>query len=462
MELIQQLAAAFLQVFEGICDLREGQIGAREFEERVWDIIMGLGQDVEQIALEEQDKYLLEHPEKRQGWSVQRGPEEKTIMSLFGPVTYQRRYYYNKETKEHLHLVDALAGISPHQWQTPALQARHIAHATHESYTQAARDCGNLVTRQTVGNTIKKIPIDSGLPVKEAATKRRVETLYIEADEDHVALQRRKDGKKSLQAPLIYVHEGKGKRGELLNRFYLTGQEEADELWLKVLDYIDEHYDLKAIKKIFLSGDGAAWIRTGLSIIPGSIFVLDRFHLKKYATAAINKKTHPELFSELWQALQDCDRKEVKKILEAAEKVAESENRRRAVQKCRTYVQHNWDGIASYKNYREEIVGCSAEPHVSHVLSARMSSRPMAWSIVGAGRMAQLRVMEANGFSVREHYATLLSSRERGKLSCAPETIRAQRTLAAKYFDRLQAHLPALDGSRNSLTMVLKSLAFPA
>ncbi|MDK2926970.1 MAG: hypothetical protein PWR31_660, partial [Bacillota bacterium] len=97
MELIQQLAAAFLQVFEGICDLREGQIGARELEERLWDIIMGLGQDVEQIALEEQDKYLLEHPEKRQGWSVQRGPEEKTIMSLFGPVTYQRRYYYNKE-----------------------------------------------------------------------------------------------------------------------------------------------------------------------------------------------------------------------------------------------------------------------------------------------------------------------------------------------------------------------------
>ncbi|HHV58578.1 MAG TPA: hypothetical protein GXX50_12600, partial [Firmicutes bacterium] len=150
------------------------------------------------------------------------------------------------------------------------------------------------------------------------------------------------------------------------------------------------------------------------SIIPGSIFVLDRFHLKKYATAAINKKTHPELFGELWQALQDRDRKEVKKILEAAEKVAESQNRRRAVQKCRTYVQHNWDGIASYKKYREEIVGCSAEPHVSHVLSARMSSRPMAWSIGGAGRMAQLRVMEANGFSV---WGPLLSALTYGALT---------------------------------------------
>ncbi|MDK2927475.1 MAG: hypothetical protein PWR31_1165, partial [Bacillota bacterium] len=38
MELIQQLTAAFLQAFEGICDLRQGQIGVREFEERLWDI----------------------------------------------------------------------------------------------------------------------------------------------------------------------------------------------------------------------------------------------------------------------------------------------------------------------------------------------------------------------------------------------------------------------------------------
>lgn len=113
MELIQQLSAAFLQTGEAICNLLKGQIGVREFEERLCNTLMKLGWDVEKIVFEEQDRYLLEHPEKRQGWSVQRGPEEKTIIGLFGPVTYRRQYYYNKETREHLHLVGALIGIGP-------------------------------------------------------------------------------------------------------------------------------------------------------------------------------------------------------------------------------------------------------------------------------------------------------------------------------------------------------------
>ena len=49
-------------------------------------------------------------------------------------------------------------------------------------------------------------------------------------------------------------------------------------------------------------------------------------------------------------------------------------------------------------------VGCSAEAHVSHVISARMSSRPMAWSLKGAEQMASMRAVKANGESVSEHY----------------------------------------------------------
>lgn len=40
--------------------------------------------------------------------------------------------------------------------------------------------------------------------------------------------------------------------------------------------------------------------------------------------------------------------------------------------------------------------GCSAEGHVSHVLSDRMSSRPMGWSQTGADRMSKLRGYEKN------------------------------------------------------------------
>ena len=48
------------------------------------------------------------------------------------------------------------------------------------------------------------------------------------------------------------------------------------------------------------------------------------------------------------------------------------------------------------------IKGCSAEGHVSHVLSNRMSSRPMGWSIQGMSKMAELRAYYYNGGDMLE------------------------------------------------------------
>lgn len=51
---------------------------------------------------------------------------------------------------------------------------------------------------------------------------------------------------------------------------------------------------------------------------------------------------------------------------------------------------------------RDTIKGCSAEGHVSHVLSSRMSSRPMGWSIVGGSKMSELRAYYYNGGDMLE------------------------------------------------------------
>ena len=58
---------------------------------------------------------------------------------------------------------------------------------------------------------------------------------------------------------------------------------------------------------------------------------------------------------------------------------------------------NNWDGIEIYETDRYDVVGCSAEGHVSHILSDRLSSRPMGWSKVCADRMTRLRVYRKNG-----------------------------------------------------------------
>ncbi|NLM98389.1 MAG: ISLre2 family transposase, partial [Halanaerobiaceae bacterium] len=57
-------------------------------------------------------------------------------------------------------------------------------------------------------------------------------------------------------------------------------------MWLEVIDYIDEHYDLDNIETIYLAGDGPSWIREGLNWLPCSRYVLDRYHLNKYVLRA--------------------------------------------------------------------------------------------------------------------------------------------------------------------------------
>lgn len=80
----------------------------------------------------------------------------------------------------------------------------------------------------------------------------------------------------------MYVHEGKARVGK--GRFKLKGTRyfsglyaDAEELWLNVWDYIEERHDTSCLRRVFICGDGAAWVKKGLEVIPKSVFVLDLF-----------------------------------------------------------------------------------------------------------------------------------------------------------------------------------------
>jgi hypothetical protein len=104
-------------------------------------------------------------------------------------------------------------------------------------------------------------------------------------------------------------------------------------------------------------------------------------------------------------------------------------------------------------NHRNNIKGCSAEGHVSHVLSDRMSSRPMGWSRQGCDKMSQLRAYYYNHESMLE--LVRLQKKEMPKaagtesdykvISAAKMTVseRQTRNDTGKYYDAIQANLAA-------------------
>ena len=374
----------------------------------------GIGARLVAEALETLDQAVKDSPDRKRNWVVKSKGDAKNLATIFGEVSYKRTYYQNKKTGEYHYLSDELVGIAAHDKLDASLQAKLIEEAIDMSYRRSGEKAAEAVelTAQTVMNSIRKLGRVDNDAVEIKEKKKVVKTLYIEADEDHVANQ---DGR-CIEPKLVYVHEGIKKVGkerwELLNLRYFSGvYTNSDELWLEVADYIDEAYDTNSVEKIYLSGDGASWIKNGLGWIKESIYVLDRYHLSKYVTQAT---AHIQGSAPvMWNYINNGDRKKIKELFTAIISATEIETKKKSVREAKSYILGNWDGIR--KQYEPDYIGCSAEGHVSHILSARLSSRPLGWCKTGVDQMSRLRAFEANGGVVYD----LLIAKKRTALSKA-------------------------------------------
>jgi hypothetical protein len=356
----------------------------------------GVGVKLVAEALETADEVYKNSKVRKCNWIVKSKDDKKTLTTIFGKVKYKRTYYENKKTGEYSYLSDEAVGISSHDKLDSSLKARLVEEAVFMPYSRSGEKATDAVslTGQTVMNSIRELGKIENDAVGVKQEKKVVKTPYIEADEDHVALQ---DGG-HIEPKLVYVHEGKKKVGKdrwkLINVRYFSGvYNNSDELWIEVADYIDQAYDMDSIEKIYLSGDGAPWIKNGVSWIKGSIYVLDRYHLSKYVTQATAHMGYTTPI--MWHYIDNGDRKSIKELFKIIISTTEIETKKKSVREARKYILGNWQGIRN--QYEADYIGCSAEGHVSHILSSRLSSRPLGWCKTGVDQMARLRVFVANG-----------------------------------------------------------------
>lgn len=96
----------------------------------------------------------------------------------------------------------------------------------------------------------------------------------------------------------------------------------------------------------------------------------------------------------LWRSIKLCDKSQFLTTVTQMEQLVQDEKQLVKIELMKLYLSNNWKGIRNQKQLQH---GCSAEGHVSHVLSARLSSRPMVWSAEGANKISLLRTYRANG-----------------------------------------------------------------
>ncbi len=362
-------------------------------------------------ALEQLNEAYRKSPDRKRKWVVKSKADPNTLATIFGEVKYNRTYFVNKQTGEFAYLSDEAVGIEACDRMDTSLRAKLIDEAGETAYRRSGEKAADSVslTSQTVMNSIRELGAISNNAVKVKEKKKSVKVLYIEADEDHVALQ----SGGCAEPKIVYVHEGWKKtekaRASLKNVRYFSGMyKDSEQLWSEVATYIDEAYDSEAIEKIYLSGDGANWIKKGTEWIVKSTFVLDRYHISKYVTVATAHMSHTTPL--MWRYINQRDKPNLRRLFSAIISATEKRTKKEAVEEARRYILGNWasiahQGIADYG-------GCSAEGHVSHILSARLSSRPLGWSREGVDQMARLRTFKANGGNV---YQLLLSEKRKRK-----------------------------------------------
>lgn len=114
------------------------------------------------------------------------------------------------------------------------------------------------------------------------------------------------------------------------------------------------------------------------------------------------KNSREDAADMLRTAIRKGTKKEFIELAERLEGYLKEGNGQERMAKARGYILSNWTAAKLRLKHQEGVKGSSAEGHVSHVLSSRMSSRPMGWSRLGASKMAQLRAYCLNGGDMQE------------------------------------------------------------
>ncbi len=387
-----------------------------EYVIQVTNELHQLGLRMIEESLESMDEMIRQSGIRKRDWVIESTAQKQMITSL-GTIMFKKTLFTHKGTGKSEYLLDRIVGFEKNQRLTEDAEARMMTEAVQTSYRRGGEESSltTKVEKQTVKNKIHRLRFPEA---KRPAKKKVVDYLYLEADEDHVALQfnktkgdlllnSRNQKNNTLQTKLVYVHEGiepeapRSKRHRLINPHYFCGTaygEANRDFWDEIYKYLDDHYELDHVKKIYLNADGGTWIRNGMRRIQGITYVLDEFHLEKYLTKMTGhmKESQNDAKAALRKAIRNKEKASFVEVVKKLESYLPDEASENRLVEGTEYILSNWTAAKIRLRHTEGVLGSSTEGHVSHVLSSRMSSRPMGWSQQGATKMCKLRAYYLN------------------------------------------------------------------
>ncbi len=384
----------------------------------------------------------------------------RTIITIFGEVTYRRTEYIDRSTGIPFVYVDEEIGLFRRQRYDSTIAAlAYDAYSHHTSMIEVGKQIGEriagfrldpdrgkyAISRQQIFNMINRFfSIKTAPPMAEETP----ETLYIMADEKYIHLQQEmEEWRKELlregyslkdirqmekgkhfseMVKLAVLFTGRqkllNKAGEPLKRsrwkltgtHYMAFPHETQDFWARVYDEISTIYDMRKVKRIYILGDGAEWIRAGVNELTSENckvkFALDRYHLSKKINTITKESVYRKLLTDY---ARNGDRKA---FLTTVDSLYSDKEMSETIQNAVDYVLNHMDAAVVMNN--EVKVGCGMEQAISHVLASPFTTIPKAYASEHLHTYVQARILYKNSMNpVRIYLRACNIAKDTGKLN---------------------------------------------
>jgi len=386
-----------------ICSLLEDGADVKHLEKEVFAVACEIASGMFSQILQMVDEVLLKRKDKD---LTVVGFREKTVEMLFGRLTVKRRLYRDRQGSYRF-LLDEALGLTRNTRISPTLAEATTILATHMPFRRVAEVIGQLlpaaVSHMSIYNHFSRVAdifdqkdearacalFEDG--VIEAADTKHCEHLFVEADGLFVHLQR--EEKKKAELKLGVAYEGLTQiaagRYKTLGRVACSGMLSSGQFWRRFSERLARTYDVGAVKRVSLGGDGARWIKAGAELFCNATFTLDRFHLHRELMRAFPAK----LYAQALKLAEDADMEGLRALFEVAKEAADEKSLKR-LDKAKSYLFSNKDGLK--KEVPERGLG-TMEGQIDKILAHRMKKRGMSWTLDGAHRMGLMLALRENG-----------------------------------------------------------------
>ena len=321
-----------------------------EAEQIILKGVLELGQAIMQNFLESLDRSLKSQtPANYQ--VINKQPQ--TLNFIFGPVTFQRRYYQAGTKKREFYL-DQQLKIKPRRRLSP-------------HYLMMMAKIAQTTTRRNTADILNLV-FDSGI---------------------------------TADSVMHAVHElGNQIANQIINRHDFLSVGHQGRLEARLSDYLARHYKL-AGQTVFLASDAGPGYEPAklLSLVPQGAhgeYFLDRYHCLQKIEYTLGR--HNELAMRAIKAVRHHDQAELTIILDTYESQNLTEKQADDLMRLRKYLQRNWRYILSpqMRGFKDiHLIGSVESSH--RAFTYRMKKQGKSWTEQGAKAMIGLIEARMNG-----------------------------------------------------------------